>query len=244
MRQTILLADDSLTIQRLVSQTFADTSFDIVSVSNGDAATRKLDEIRPVAVLADIYMPGKNGYEVCAYVRAHATLSRIPVILLVGVYDAFDENTSNRAGATAHITKPFEPRALVELLRSVLPPDGKIGEGAETLPEALTDAHAAPGSSQVAPATSIPLTVSEASAPFAEVKGPAHSDADLLGLKELFEPVAGQTKDAGALSEEVIDKIADRVIQKLSAQVVENIAWDVVPDIAARILRDELKRNA
>ena len=65
MRQTILLADDSPTIQRLVTHTFADTRFDIVTVSNGDAAIRKFDEIEPDVVLADIYMPGKNGYEVC-----------------------------------------------------------------------------------------------------------------------------------------------------------------------------------
>ncbi|HET9132339.1 MAG TPA: response regulator, partial [Terriglobia bacterium] len=121
MRQTILLADDSPTIQRLVSQTFADTRFDIVTVNNGDAATRKFDEIEPDIVLADIYMPGKNGYEVCAHVRAHSTLSDTPVILLVGAFDAFDEAIAARAGAAAHITKPFEPRALVELVTSKAP---------------------------------------------------------------------------------------------------------------------------
>jgi CheY-like chemotaxis protein len=121
MRQTILLADDSPTIQRLVNQTFADTRFDIVTVNNGDAAIRKFDEIEPDVVLADIYMPGKNGYEVCAHVRDHATLSGTPVILLVGAFDAFDEAIAKRAGASAHITKPFEPRALVELVSSTAP---------------------------------------------------------------------------------------------------------------------------
>src|SRR3954471_12230281 len=125
MRQTILLADDSPTIQRLVNQTFADTRFDIVTVNNGDAAIRKFDEIEPDVVLADIYMPGKNGYEVCAHVRTHATLSGTPVILLVGAFDAFDEAIANRAGAAAHITKPFEPRALVELVTSKAPTSGK-----------------------------------------------------------------------------------------------------------------------
>ena len=57
MRQIILLADDSPTIQRLVTQTFADTRFDVVTVNNGDAAIRKFDEIEPDVVLADIYMP-------------------------------------------------------------------------------------------------------------------------------------------------------------------------------------------
>jgi DNA-binding response OmpR family regulator len=120
MRRKILLADDSPTIQRLVTQTFADSDFDIVSVSNGEAALRKFEDIHPHIVLADIYMPGKNGYEVCAYFKIHAALAATPVILLVGAFDAFDEQTAATAGAAASITKPFEPGALVELVTSVL----------------------------------------------------------------------------------------------------------------------------
>src|SRR2546422_3035908 len=112
MRRTILLADDSPTIRRLVTQTFADGDFEIVSVSNGEAAIKKFDEVRPSVVLADIYMPGKNGYEVCSYIRNHPTLGTTPVVLLVGAFDAFDEENAKQAGATANITKPFEPGAL------------------------------------------------------------------------------------------------------------------------------------
>ena len=93
--------NDSPTIQRLVIQTFADTLFDIVSVSNGDAAIKKLPEIRPHLVLADVYMPGRNGYEVCAFVRNEPQLSGIPVVLLVGAFDAFDADTATQAGASA-----------------------------------------------------------------------------------------------------------------------------------------------
>jgi CheY-like chemotaxis protein len=110
MRQTILLADDSPTIQRLVAQTFAEGNFEVISVSNGEAAIRRFDETKPDIVLADIYMPGRSGYEVCSYVRNHPQLSSTPVILLVGAFDAFDEETAKNAGATANITKPFEAR--------------------------------------------------------------------------------------------------------------------------------------
>src|SRR5438094_1193934 len=124
MKRTILLADDSPTIRRLVRQTFAEGSYEIVEVSNGEAAIKRLDEVRPSIVLADIYMPGKNGYEVCSHVRNHPTLRDIPVILLVGAFDAFDEETAKQSGATANITKPFEPGALIELVRSLLSPGG------------------------------------------------------------------------------------------------------------------------
>ena len=122
MRRTILLADDSLTIQRLVTNTFADADFEVVSVSNGDAAIRKFEEIHPHVVLADIYMPGKTGFEVCTYVRHHRTANSTPVILLVGAFDVFDEAKAQALGATGHITKPFEPQSLISLVESVIVP--------------------------------------------------------------------------------------------------------------------------
>ena len=133
MRRTILLADDSPTIRKLVTQTFADGDFDVVSVSNGDAAIKALEEKKPSVVLADIYMPGKNGYEVCKYVRNHPQMRTTPVVLLVGAFDAFDENTAKQSGATANITKPFEPGSLIDLVMSVLP---AASDEIDTEPEA------------------------------------------------------------------------------------------------------------
>src|SRR5438128_1327076 len=121
MRRTILLADDSPTIRKLVTQTFADGEFDVISVSNGDAAIKAFEEKKPNVVLTDIYMPGKNGYEVCQYVRNHPQMGATPVVLLVGAFDAFDEDTAKQSGATANITKPFEPGSLIQLVMSVMP---------------------------------------------------------------------------------------------------------------------------
>ena len=135
MRRTILLADDSPTIRRLVTQTFADGNFDVLSVNNGEAAIKTFEEARPSVVLADIYMPGKNGYEVCAYVRNHQVLHATPVVLLVGAFDAFDEETAKKAGATANITKPFEAAALIELVMSVLPAEEAAASEAPAEPE-------------------------------------------------------------------------------------------------------------
>ena len=220
MRQTILLADDSPTIRRLVTHTFADADFKIVEVSNGDAAIKIFEETKPHLVMTDIYMPGKNGYEVCTYVRHHPALNATPVILLVGAFDAFDEERAKRSGATANITKPFEPGALIDLVKSVL--------------RAAAEQDAAPPEPVPAPAAPQPVA--------APLQAPAvASEDDLLGLGSIFqeEPVA---QPARSLSEEELDRIADRVIQKLSTQVIESIAWDIVPDITHKILREELKR--
>ena len=215
MRQTILLADDSTTIRRLVKQTFADENFRIVEVSNGDAAIKMLEDMRPSIVLADIYMPGKNGYEVCAYIRKNPALRATPVILLVGAFDAFDEEKARECGATANITKPFEPGALIELVLSVLPGEEEKRNAAESVAK---------------------------SAPTATIV-PEPNEEDLLGLEVIFkdERATGEAQ-AGAITDEEIDRIADRVIQRLSSQVIESIAWDIVPDITEKIVRQELKR--
>lgn len=120
MTQTILLADDSTTIQRLVAQTFEDADYTVVSVSNGEAAVRKFEEVRPSIVLADIYMPGKNGYEVCSFVKAHPTMGKTPVILLVGAFEAFDEAEAESVSADGRIKKPFEPQELLDLVSGMI----------------------------------------------------------------------------------------------------------------------------
>jgi CheY-like chemotaxis protein len=223
MRRTILLADDSTTIRRLVKQTFADENFRIAEVSNGDAAIKMLEEMRPSIVLTDIYMPGKNGYEVCAFIRNHPALRATPVILLVGAFDAFDEETARESGATANITKPFEPGALIELVRSLLP-----REEEEEGPEVTEVTEPAVAIASAVPAPAIV---------------PEPNEEDLLGLERIFkdEPAPGEARP-GAITEEDIDRIADRVIQRLSSQVIESIAWDIVPDITEKIVREELKR--
>ena len=87
---TILLADDSITIQKIVNLTFSGEGIEVVTVGNGEAAVKKIHEIHPALVLADIFMPGKNGYEVCDYIKTDPSLSATPVILLVGAFEPFD----------------------------------------------------------------------------------------------------------------------------------------------------------
>jgi CheY-like chemotaxis protein len=222
MRRTILLADDSPTIRRLVTQTFADADYKIVEVNNGDAAIKTFDEVKPNVVLTDIYMPGQNGYQVCTHVRKHPELGQTPVVLLVGAFDAFDENAAKESGATASITKPFEPAALIDLVKSVLE--------AAPAPAVKTE-----GASETAKAES-------------EKVGPReirmHEEAeDLFGLSTIFREEKPAPSALGTISEQEIDRIAERVIQKVSAHVIESIAWDIVPDLAEKIVREELKRN-
>ena len=120
MSKTLLLADDSITIQKIVNLTFSGEGIDVVTVSNGDAAIRKAQELRPDVVLADIFMPGKNGYEVCEHIKNDSLLHSTPVILLVGAFEPFDPIEAERVHANGHLTKPFEIKVLISAVTSLI----------------------------------------------------------------------------------------------------------------------------
>ncbi len=120
MPKTLLLADDSVTIQKVVGISFANEDVVLVTVDNGDDALLRARELRPDLVLADVAMPGKDGYEVCEAIKADPQLRHVPVLLLSGTFENFDEARARTVGADGHITKPFEAQALVDRVNELL----------------------------------------------------------------------------------------------------------------------------
>ncbi|HET8945485.1 MAG TPA: response regulator [Candidatus Polarisedimenticolia bacterium] len=118
--KTILLADDSITIQKVVELTFSDGDYRVFCVSNGAQALRKVGEVRPDVILLDVIMPEKNGYEVCEALKADAATAAIPVLLLCGTFEPFDARRAEAAGASGHLTKPFESHALVARVEELM----------------------------------------------------------------------------------------------------------------------------
>src|SRR6266536_796110 len=125
MPKKILLADDSLTIQKVVELTFSDSGYELVCVSNGQKALDRIQQDRPDLVLADVVMPEKNGYEVCEAIKSNPATARIPVMLLSGTFEPFDRERAERIGADAIVSKPFDSQQLlaqVEALLDRVPP--------------------------------------------------------------------------------------------------------------------------
>ncbi len=118
--KTILLADDSITIQKVVELTFSDGDYRVFCVSNGAQALRKVGEVRPDVILLDVIMPEKNGYEVCEALKADPATASIPVLLLCGTFEPFDARRAEAAGASGHLTKPFESHALVARVEELM----------------------------------------------------------------------------------------------------------------------------
>jgi CheY-like chemotaxis protein len=141
MSGTILLADDSLTIQKVVELTFADTNYRVVAVSSGDELLDRMGDANPDLIICDVIMPGKDGYDVCEEIKSNPDWLHLPVILLTGTFEPFDRDRAVAAGCSEIITKPFEAQKLVETVERLLgpAPAEAAGEVEDFIPETVPD---------------------------------------------------------------------------------------------------------
>jgi CheY-like chemotaxis protein len=119
MSRKILLADDSVTIQKVVSITLAHEDIDLTIVDNGAEALAKAQQIRPDIILLDVVMPDRDGYQVCEEIKRSPELAHIPIILLTGTFEPFDEDKAGQVGANDYIKKPFESHALIKKIKEM-----------------------------------------------------------------------------------------------------------------------------
>lgn len=107
-RVKLLLADDSVAIRKVIELTFAEEGYDVTTVGDGNSAMEKFVEIAPDCVIADVNMPGMGGYQLCEMIKGDDSTRTIPVILVVGSFEAFDPGEASRVGADHYFTKPFQ----------------------------------------------------------------------------------------------------------------------------------------
>src|SRR6266446_3289719 len=120
MPKNMLVADDSVVIQKAIGITFAQEDYAITYVNNGEDAVAKAKQIKPDVILADVTMPSKSGYEVCETVRKDPQLARTPILLMAGTHEPFDEARSRTSGADGYIIKPFESQTLIDRVKELM----------------------------------------------------------------------------------------------------------------------------
>jgi CheY-like chemotaxis protein len=152
---TLLLADDSVTIQRVIELTFADEDVQVVAVSDGDQAIERLESAPPDIVLADVGMPGRNGYEVAQYIKQSPRLSHIPVVLLTGAFEPVDQARAAEVGCDGVLAKPFEPQLVISRVKELL-----AGQGRRVAPPAHAQPAPVPPAS-APPAPSVPTDLDD-----------------------------------------------------------------------------------
>jgi len=187
MSKKLLLADDSITIQKVIGITFANEDYDLTIVDNGDAALQKAQADKPHLILADVFMPGKNGYELCAAVKQDPNLQNVPVLLLTGTFEPFDEEKAVSSGANGWIAKPFESQSLIEKVEALI--GGAPAAAPPVAPAAPKPAPVAaptpppqPVAPPVKPATPAPdhwgdISLDETPQPAIAVEAPVFEDA-------------------------------------------------------------------
>ena len=117
---TLLLADDSVTIRRVIELTFADEDVQVVTVSDGEQAIAVMDQSPPDIVLADVGMPGRDGYQVAQHIKQTPRLAHIPVVLLTGAFEPIDQEKAAAAGCDGVLAKPFEPQQVIGRVKELL----------------------------------------------------------------------------------------------------------------------------
>ena len=254
----LLLADDSITIQKVVGIIFASDEYELTVVDNGNAAIEKAKEVLPDIVLVDALMPGKNGYEVCQAMRQDPALQHLPLLLLTGAFEPFDEEKARQCGADDFITKPFESQQLMQQVNKLLsqPRAGAVAASTvavapaeETVADqddwaAMTAPDLAPLAEPTPPAVEAPVTFAGFESAIAETPveaapvepAPAvHVAAtdDLWGAFEMEEvPAAEAGSDVQELTQNQFVSGSDEFASALAAQTEESAIagdWGAAP---------------
>ena len=208
MSHKLLLADDSVTIQRVIELTFAGEDVQVIAVGDGQQAIDRIGTERPDIVLADIGMPERDGYEVGAFVKGDPHLKHIPVVLLTGAFEPVDEARARAIGCDGVLVKPFEPQLVINRVRDLLagrrpaalwatpwgghPSSSDSGASPQSgrLPTALRPSAAAPRSSSRVPSSpSVNPAPPLSGAQPASAKRPPPTQTTADPLEEYFERI-------------------------------------------------------
>jgi CheY-like chemotaxis protein len=253
----LLLADDSLTVHRVIELTFAGEDVAVEAVLNGDQAIARVEAAAPDIVLVDAAMPGTDGYAVARYIKQSPRLSRIPVVLLTGGVDPGERERAAAAGCDRVLTKPVEPNVVIATVRELL-------SGAPAKPSPVAAPSAAPA--PVTPAGDYLDRLDAAFAdlssrpdppPEARVVSPADSRPKTIpSLADAFAALLdAEQREHGATAsvwpaaptppldmDKLVEEVVTRVIARLSDRIVRETVAEIVSAVAERLVREEIER--
>lgn len=224
MAYKLLLADDSITIQKVVELVLAEEDFQIKSVSNGEEAMKVIDEFQPDIVLADIEMPKMNGYQLCEKIKRNPGTKNVPVILLAGAFEPIDNELARNVGADDSVIKPFESQELISKINAVL----TMGGVSSVEEEAVAEEGIAIAEEEFEVAEAVEAVEAEAE-PVAEV---AAEEEDLWTMDEVnvvgeaaagVEEVVAQTEEASAMDDELFAEAEEPVFEAAAEEADEEV---------------------
>jgi CheY-like chemotaxis protein len=265
MPKTLLLADDSVTIQRVIELTFAHEDVRVVSVSDGRRAMQWMDTEWPDIVLVDVEVPEADGYEVASHVKTSSRLKHVPVLLLAGAFEPVDQERVQRIGCDGVLVKPFEPQQLVSRVKALLERSAGSLNGSSPMEQReMRRTDAEPGTVTPFPAGRImtpgvePEPLEPPSRPVWETGlggslagTPAPADRTpeaaqprvslasaftaLLAAEQSSQPAPAA---ASAISEATVEDAVRRVLVRMTDELVRRI----VLETAERLIKEEIEK--
>jgi CheY-like chemotaxis protein len=258
---TLLLVDDSVTIQRVIELTFADEHIRVVSVGDGRRALQWLERESPDIVLVDVAAPDVDGYAISTYVRESSRLKHVPVLLLAGVFEPVDEKKAKDAGCSGVLVKPFEPEELVGRVRGLI---GQAGHKAAEGPARSRRANEPEAATVVTPFPATPRPVPMHAVPAAAAAPPLDPPADRPNWESAPAAVSGDRRDPALPSRVALanafsallaaeqamppaptvltDAMVDEAVRKSLVRMTDNIVRRIVVETAERLIREEIEK--
>lgn len=204
--RTLLLADDSITVQRVIALTFAEEPISVVTVADGRQAMEKLAAQRPDIVLAGTTLPHVSGYDLARFMRSRPELQHVPVLLLSGAFESVDTEKLRASGANGVLEKPVEPTVVIGRVKELL------GLKAEAKPATATRLVTSPGgpSERKSPPAHTPPSVTSTR--------PAPSQWDQLRDRTGLDVNTRSVEDSSTRADDYLDTL-DEAFDTLDRQI-------------------------
>ena len=259
MSVNILVADDSVTMRRILEVTFQGEDAQVTSVETGEAAVRKASELTPDVVFADLSLSGMDGYSIASAIKTSPGLERTAVVVMASQKHPYDEDKGKAAGVDDHILKPFDTQLVIDRVKQVLAkPRAVPTRAAAAAAPAVGSPQAANqqgrvgaktitaiGKPMAAPPPPAPKQQPTAATSVARAAAPAMSAAAAPNVMAAPAAVAMANVEAelpqrlGSLGLSP-DQVA--AVLALSREVIERVVWEVVPELAETLIKEEIRR--
>ena len=235
MPHKLLLADDSVTIQRVVQLTFVDEDIEVVTIGDGSQIVDAIRKETPDIVLVDVNMPNKNGYEVAAFVKSGST-HNVPVVLLAGAFEPVNEAQAKEAGCDGVLVKPFEPNQVIEKVKKLLDsrPSTDFARVVEASPTASPE-ESGSSSGSLAQTHEIDSILSKAFRRYLEAE-------EARNGKTVGASSSVSDQPTSLVTDEMLESLRAQVVSRMTDSIVREITADVVSEVAERLVRAEITR--
>ena len=251
MTKTLLLIEDSLTIQEAVTQALADHDFRIITANDSAEGLHRLQALSPDIILVDASLPDMDSLQLCRLIRETERLQHVPVVLLTSRFSGYDQATGNRVGVTGHLPKPFEAHTLRQLVQELV--GDPIPKAAGTTPDTAAASPIWPTeyieavpplwhTTEPPPSPSQEPTPSAPPVPTGTAPAPVSADTVDDASRLLHQSLGSNLVQ---LLREALDTHLHTILEKMAPHIIETVQQEVraqVPALLETLLQQEIDK--